>query len=126
MAGKKKKIVKKVSKKKGMDWDNLPKEFKDKLSKQVKVRKMIVISPKNVMRWVLYLLIGFYFLGMVLTVMGPEVSKISLSEAIRDIKEGRVESVKVTGDKISLKLVDEAGVLGAIRKVQMLKSKSDN
>ncbi len=111
MASKKKKEVKKTSKKKGLDWDSLPKELKDKLPKQMKVKKMVVINPKNVMRWILYLLIGFYFLGMVLTALGPEVSKISLSEAIRDIKEGRVESIKVTGDKISLKLTDGAGVV---------------
>jgi len=108
---KKGKNEKEEVKKRGLGWDNLPKEIRNKLPKGMKVKKMVVISPRNVMRWILYLLLGFYFLGIIVTLVGPEVSEVSLSEAIGDIKEGRVESIKVVGDKISLELIDEAGIV---------------
>ena len=101
----------KNEKKASSGWDNLPKEIKSRLPKGMKVKKMVVISPRNVMRWVLYLLLGFYFLGIIVTLVGPEVSEVNLSEAIRDLKEGRVEAIKVTGDKFSVELNDEAGIL---------------
>lgn len=58
------------------------------------------LSPKNLIVWLLVSLIGFSFLFSLLGGVPQETEEIPLSQALIDVKEGKVDQILVEGDRL--------------------------
>jgi cell division protease FtsH len=101
---KKKTPDKKINKTKKND---IPKEILDNLPPGVKIKK-IEIGPSQIIRSVIYLILFFWIIQIIgQMVIGESVTRASLSEAIKIIKEGKAEEVVVMDDEILIKVKGE-------------------
>ncbi len=64
-------------------------------------------SPKNIIIWLLISLIGFSFLFSLIGGLPPETEEISLSQALIDVKEDKVDEIVVGGDRLTLNYKEE-------------------
>lgn len=82
----------------------LPNRNKKKLVKKFELR--LKIDPKKILLWVLIIFFGIYFLGSLLP-LSPVGEEIPLSQALNDIKDGKVEEIVVEEERIILKYPDK-------------------
>lgn len=100
------KKIKKVIQKKKKSSSGIPKEILDKLPPGVKV-KQIRIGPREILRFLLTIVVVFWLLALFKDYSKKDVvERVSLSEAIEEIKKERVEEVVVMDDELVLKLYD--------------------
>jgi len=78
--------------------------------KQRKVMKKfefrLKLNPKKILVWFLLFFLGIYLLGAFASLSGP-IEEIPLSQALDDIKKGKVEKITVEGEKVTLKYSDK-------------------
>ena len=101
-----------VNKKEEKKKDNeIPKEVLDKLPPGVKVRR-IEIGPKQILKFVLYLILLFWGLSIVRQVLLPqEIESVPLSQVILAIKDGQSQEVVVSDNEVMVTLKDEGKIL---------------
>jgi cell division protease FtsH len=86
------------------DEKRIPKEILDKLPPGVKI-KQIVIGPRQIIKFLIYLILIFWILQVVWQLVVPEtVEKVALSMAIETIKGGKAEEVTVMDNEVLIKL----------------------
>ena len=111
---KEKKEIKKDNKK-----NEIPKEFLDKLPPGMKV-KSIVIGPKQIIRFVIYLILGYWILSTLIQVLMPgTVSQVPISEIIQDTKKGQVDKIVVEDNQIVATLKEENKILVASKETDI-------
>jgi len=71
------------------------------------------LNPKNLVVWLLISLIGLSFLFSILGGVTPEPEEISLSQALIDVKEDKIEKITVEGDKLTLKYKGEEKIFAS-------------
>ncbi len=101
---------KKVAKKEENEM-GLPKEVMDKLPKDVKIKK-ITIDSSTILRTALYgVLLIWLFAAVRGAVVGENVSHVPISEIVSQVKDGKVDELKVIDNEIVAKLKDSDKVL---------------
>lgn len=90
--------------------NTIPKEILDKLPQGVNI-KQVIIGPQQIVKSVLYLLIGFWFLSSLVSFLSPEDMNIGISEAVKVIKEEKVEKVVVMGNQVFLTMKENGNIL---------------
>lgn len=107
---KKKHEVKKAEKKKQKQ-DEIPDELLKNLPPGVKVKK-IEIGPKQIMKVVLYLVLGFWLFSVISQILVPgTIEKVPLSETVKVIKAGAAQEVVVMDNEIVVKVKDSERTL---------------
>lgn len=107
---KKKHEVKKAEKKKQKQ-DEIPDELLKNLPPGVKVKK-IEIGPKQIMKVVLYLVLGFWLFSVISQILVPgTIEKVPLSETVKVIKDGAAQEVVVMDNEIVVKVKDSERTL---------------
>ena len=92
---KEKKGIKKEEKK-----NEIPKELLDKLPPGMKI-KSIVIGPKQIIKFVIYIILGYWILSTLIQVLMPgTVSQVPISEVIQNIKKGEIDKIVVEDNQI--------------------------
>ena len=94
------------TKEKVKDQKNLEEEFLKNLPPGVKIKK-IEIGPKQIIKWVIYVVIFFWLismLGNLLTSVG--VSQVSISELVSQAKQDKVTKMVVSDNEIVAELKD--------------------
>jgi len=87
--------VKKTEKK-----NTIPKELLDKLPPGVKIKR-IEIGPKQIVKLVIYLILGYWILSTLVQVLLPEtVSSVPISEVITAVKKDEVSKIVVADNQI--------------------------
>jgi len=105
---KEKKEIRKEEKK-----NEIPKELLDKLPPGMKI-KSIVIGPKQVIKFVIYIILGYWILSTLIQVLMPgTVSQVPISEVIQDVKKGEVDKIVVEDSQIVATLKEENKILVA-------------
>ncbi|MFA5828497.1 MAG: ATP-dependent zinc metalloprotease FtsH [Candidatus Shapirobacteria bacterium] len=97
---------KKDDKKSGKNLEDLgiSKEVLDKLPPGVRIKR-IEIGPKQILRWMLYLVLAFWLFSAIFQILNPEeIVKAPLSEAVAAIKKGEAEEITVVDNEILVKL----------------------
>ena len=108
---KKKKEDKKGKKTEGKN--KIPKEIMDKLPPGVKIKR-IEVGPKQIVKLVIYLILGYWLLSSLMQLVMPEiVSQVSISEIITAVKGDQVEKIVVADNQILATLKTEDKVLVA-------------
>jgi len=91
-------------KKKRVSVSGIPKEVLDKLPPGVKIKR-IEIGPKQILKWVLYLILAFWLFSAISQIINPEeVIRAPLSKAIEAIKTGEADEITVVDNEILVKL----------------------
>jgi len=119
----KKKIKKPEAEKKGIKKENkkneIPKEFLDKLPPGVKIKK-IEIGPKQIVKFIIYLILGYWILSILVQFLIPEtVSQVPISEVIQKTKNNEVEKIVVADSQIVATLKNEKKILVASKEVDI-------
>ena len=113
---KKPKLEKKNSAKQN-DKNQIPKELLDKLPPGVKIKK-IEIGPKQIVKFIIYLILGYWILSMLMQFLVPEtVSQVPISEVIQKTKNNEVEKIVVADSQIVATLKNENKILVASKEV---------
>jgi len=111
---KEKKEIKKEDKK-----NEIPKELLDKLPPGMKI-KSIVIGPKQVIRFVIYIILGYWILSTLIQVLMPgTVSQVPISEVIQDVKKGEVDKIVVEDNQIVATLKEGNKILVASKETDI-------
>ena len=80
--------------------NTIPKELLDKLPPGVKIKR-IEIGPKQIVKLVIYLILGYWILSTLVQVLLPEtVSSVPISEVITAVKKDEVEKIVVADNQI--------------------------
>ena len=84
-------------------------ENRDKRLPEDKLGKIELGFKMRPRRWLMWLLIGLLFLPFALSLMDPSMllDEVPISQAIGDIKEGRVRKLSLNGDEILMEYVSE-------------------
>ncbi|MDD2483336.1 MAG: ATP-dependent zinc metalloprotease FtsH [Candidatus Shapirobacteria bacterium] len=78
----------------------IPKELLDKLPPGVKIKR-IEIGPKQIVKLVIYLILGYWILSTLVQVLLPKtVSSVSISEVITAAKKDEVSKIVVADNQI--------------------------
>lgn len=109
----KKNKERKENKKEKNSTNGIPKEILDNLPKGVKIKR-IEIGPKQIVKFIIYLVLGYWILSTLLQVLAPGiVSQVPISEVIQAIKEDKIEKVIVADNQVMANLKSEDKVLVA-------------
>jgi len=92
---------KKKEEKKKMDVKNtISKDILDKLPPGVKITK-IEIGPKQIVRFIIYLILGYWVLSSLMQLLVPEtVSQVPISDVITAVKKDEVSKIVVADNQI--------------------------
>ena len=100
--------VKKTDKK-----NTIPKEILDKLPPGVKIKR-IEIGPKQIIRLVIWLVLGYWILSTLVQFLLPEtVSSVPISDVITAVKKDEVEKIVVADNQIMATLKSEDKIIVA-------------
>ncbi len=106
----KKNFVKKDSVKQNGD---IPKELLDKLPPGVKIKR-IEVGPKQVIKLVIWLILGYWILSTLMSFLMPEVvSQVPISQVIQAVKQDEIKKIVVADNQILATLKNEDKVLVA-------------
>ena len=118
----KKKIKKpeKIEKiKKDVNKNEIPKEFLDKLPPGVKIKR-IVIGPKQIIKLVIWLILGYWILSTLMSFLMPEtVSQVPISQVIEETKKNNVKGIVVSDNQIVATLKSEDKILVASKETEI-------
>jgi len=82
--------------------------------------KSIVIGPKQIIRFVIYLILGYWILSTLIQVLMPgTVSQVPISEIIQDTKKGQVDKIVVEDNQIVATLKEENKILVASKETDI-------
>jgi len=105
--GKDEKVKKEVKK------DEIPKELLDKLPPGVKIKR-IVVGPKQVVKLIIWLILGYWILSTLTSFLMPEVvSQVPISQIIQAVKKDEIKKIVVADNQILATLKNEDKVLVA-------------
>jgi cell division protease FtsH len=91
--------------------NDIPKEITDKLPPGVKIKK-IEIGPRQIVKGLIYILVGFWILSILRQVLIPEeIVKVPLSQIVDSIKKNEAAEVTVLDNEVVVKLKDGGKVL---------------
>jgi len=97
--------------------NKIPKELLDKLPPGVKIKK-IEIGPKQIVKFIIYLILGYWILSILMQFLVPEtVSQVPISEVIQKTKNNEVEKIVVADSQIVATLKNEKKILVASKEV---------
>ena len=106
-------LKKKDSVNKNKEKNTIPKDILDKLPPGVKIKR-IEIGPKQIVKLVIYLILGYWVLSSLMQLLMPEtVSQAPISEIITAVKEERVEKIVVADNQVLATLKTEDKILVA-------------
>jgi len=115
---KKPKLEKKNSPKQN-DKNQIPKELLDKLPPGVKIKR-IEIGPKQIVKFLIYLILGYWVLSVLVQFLMPEtVAQVPISEVIQKTKNHEVEKIVVADSQIVATLKNEKKILVASKEVDI-------
>ncbi|MDD2224982.1 MAG: ATP-dependent zinc metalloprotease FtsH [Candidatus Shapirobacteria bacterium] len=115
---KKPKLEKKNSPKQN-NKNQIPKELLDKLPPGVKIKR-IEIGPKQIVKFLIYLILGYWILSVLMQFLVPEtVSQVPISEVIQKTKNNEVEKIVVADSQIVATLKNEKKILVASKEVDI-------
>ncbi len=92
--------------------NDIPKELLDKLPPGVKIKR-IVIGPKQIIKLAIWLILGYWILSTLTTLLTPGVSQVPISEIVQEIKKGEIKKVVVADNQIVATSMDENKVFVA-------------
>ena len=99
--------------KKNKEKNTIPKELLDKLPPGVKIKR-IEIGPKQIVKLVIYLILGYWVLSSLMQLLVPEtVSSVPISDVISAVKANQVEKIVVADNQILATLKTEGKILVA-------------
>jgi len=99
--------------------NQIPKELLDKLPPGVKIKR-IEIGPKQIVKFLIYLILGYWILSVLVQFLMPEtVSQVPISEVIQKTKNHEVEKIVVADSQIVATLKNEKKILVASKEVDI-------
>ncbi|MFA6184553.1 MAG: ATP-dependent zinc metalloprotease FtsH [Candidatus Shapirobacteria bacterium] len=105
--------------KKQNDKNQIPKELLDRLPPGVKIKR-IEIGPKQIVKFIIYLVLGYWILLTLMQLLVPEtVSQVPISEVIQKTKNNEVEKIVVADSQIVATLKNEKKILVASKEVDI-------
>ncbi len=97
--------------------NDIPKDLLNKLPPGTKIKR-IEVGPKQIIRLIIYLILGYWILSSLRQVLVPEtVSQVSISEVISAVKKDEVEKIVVADSQILATLKTEDKILVASKEV---------
>ncbi len=110
---KKPEIKEKKKVKEDVKKNEIPKELLDKLPPGVKIKR-IEVGPKQVIKLVIWLILGYWILSTLMSFLMPEVvSQVPISQVIQAIKQDEIKKIVVADNQILATLKNEDKVLVA-------------
>jgi cell division protease FtsH len=106
-------VQEKDSVKKNKEKNAIPKDLLDKLPPGVKIKR-IEIGPRQIVRLVIYLILGYWVLSSLMQLLVPEtVTSVPISDVISAVKANQVEKIVVADSQILATLKTEGKILVA-------------
>jgi cell division protease FtsH len=105
--------------KKKNEKNKIPKDLLGKLPPGTKIKK-IEIGPKQIIKLIIYLILGYWILSSLKQVLVSEtISQVSISEVISAVKKNEVEKIVVADDQILATLKTDGKILVASKEISI-------